>query len=90
MPKLSTSLLIFNTIASFAGSIITSITTKDYKIFILIIDITYFYKVLVIFIVIYNIAFLVIKSKYFKELLLTYLVSIFELFLINVSNTIKY
>jgi len=87
--KLNASLLIFNTTANFISSTITNVITKGYKVFILIINITYFCKVLVIFIIICNIAFLIIKSKYFKELLFACLASTLKLFLVNASNIIK-
>ena len=89
MPKLSASSLIFNTAGSFAGSIIANVVTKGYKVFVSIINATRFRKALVMFIIIYNIAFLMVESKYFKELLLAYSAGVFEPFLIHVSNTVK-
>jgi hypothetical protein len=93
LPESSTSSSIFSTtstaIKNTVDTAAANIAIKSYKAFVSTVNITYFCKTLIMFIVIYSIAFYVVEFKYFKELLLACSASAFEPFLIHASNTVK-
>jgi hypothetical protein len=83
------SLSIFAPIADFIKTIIASIATKGYKALISTLNVNRFRKALIIFFIIYNIAFNVVELSYYKKLLLAYLAEALELFLMLTDNTLK-
>jgi hypothetical protein len=80
---------IFTLIIHLASSTVADIVIKGYKALILTLDTDRFRKALIMFFVIYNIAFHVVESPYYYKLLLAYSAGVFKPFLIYASNTLK-